>query len=96
MKTKHIAWAFAAALALLGCDRCYALRVTSANGESHRLSQSMVRTYGCESFAEVRTTDDLIAWCEERELGDTVSADVAPGCRPGESAGGCERFWVCE
>jgi hypothetical protein len=37
-----------------------------------------------------------IAWCVAQNLGDTVSSEVAPGCRPGESVGGCERFWVCE
>ncbi len=84
------------ALLLVGCDRCYALRVTSPSGESHRIEQSYPRTYGCESFAEVRTAEDMTAWCVEHDRGDTVAADVAPGCRPGESAGGCELFWVCE
>jgi hypothetical protein len=94
MEPKHIVF-FVFAL-VVGCDRCYGLRLTSATGESHRLSQAYVRTYGCESFADVSSADDMIAWCEARNLGDTVSSDVAAGCRPGESVAGCERFWVCE
>lgn len=95
MENKHIAILFA--LLVLGCDRCYGLRVRSANGgDAHRINQAYVRTYGCATFAEVTTTEDLIPWCVAHGLGDTVAADVAPGCRPGESAGGCELFWVCE
>jgi hypothetical protein len=44
MEPKHIVF-FIFAL-LVGCDRCYGLRLTSPTGESHRLSQAYVRTYG--------------------------------------------------
>jgi hypothetical protein len=79
-----------------GCDRCFGLRLASPQGELRRIDRGYIRTYGCESFDEVASTDDMIAWCVDHNLGDTIAADVNPPCRPGESPGGCELFWVCE
>ena len=70
--------------------------LSSPNHEVRRISRAYIDTYGCATFAEMRTTDPFLDWCVAVGLGDTVSGDVTVGCRPGETPGGCEFFWVCE
>jgi hypothetical protein len=95
METRIIALLLA--LLVSGCNRCVMLRIESPTGEpARRISQDYVRTYGCASFDEVTTFEEMLAWCVAHDLGDTVSSDVSPGCRPDGTGPPCERFWVCE
>lgn len=88
------------ALCLLGCcpDRksCEDQVLVSPNGEARRISPAYIERYGCATFADMATTDPFLDWCVGEGLGETVSGDVRLGCRPGETPGGCELYWVCE
>ena len=84
------------ACAVAGCFPCATRHIADQNGTWHRISPRLLAEYGCGSFTRVVDAHDMVEWCTARGLGDGIAADAVPGCRPGETPGGCELFWVCE
>lgn len=81
---------------LTACFPCATRTLATPNGEWHRIMPSLLSEYGCGSFLGVASARDMSEWCVAHGLGETVASDVIPGCRPSETPGGCEFFWVCE